>query len=46
MNGTELDFWLGSWRARWDGGEGTNTITREFDRKVVVERFEAAPRWS
>ena len=43
MNGTELDFWLGSWHARWDGGEGTNTITPEFDGKVVVERFEGRP---
>ena len=43
MNGSELDFWLGSWHARWEGGEGTNTITREFDGKVVVERFEGRP---
>ncbi len=43
MNGSELDFWLGSWRARWEGGEGTNTIMREFDSKVVVERFEGRP---
>jgi len=43
MNGFELDFWLGSWHARWNGGEGTNTITRELDRKVVVERFEGRP---
>ena len=43
MNGTELDFWLGTWQARWEGGEGTNTITREFDGKVVVERFEGRP---
>jgi len=43
MNGSELDFWLGSWHARSEGGEGTNTITREFDDKVVVERFEGRP---
>ena len=43
MDGSELDFWLGCWRARWEGGEGTNTITREFDGKVVVERFEGRP---
>jgi len=43
MDGSELDFWLGSWRARWEGGEGTNTITRELDGKVVVERFEGRP---
>jgi hypothetical protein len=43
MNGSELDFWLGSWHARWEGGEGTNTIAREFDGKVIVERFEGRP---
>jgi len=43
VNGSELDFWLGSWDARWDGGEGTNTLTREFDGKVIVERFEGRP---
>ncbi len=43
MNGTELDFWLGSWHARWEGGEGTNTLTREFGGKVIVERFEGRP---
>jgi hypothetical protein len=43
MNGTELDFWLGSWHARWEEGEGTNSITREFDGRVVFERFEGRP---
>ena len=43
MDGSELDFWLGSWRARWEGGEGTNRIAREFDGNVVVERFEGRP---
>ena len=43
MNGAELDFWLGSWHARWDGGEGTNSLTREFGGKVIVERFEGRP---
>ena len=43
MNGSELDFWLGSWDARWEGGDGTNDITRELGGKVVVERFEGRP---
>ena len=43
MNGSELDFWVGSWVARWEGGEGTNTIARELGGKVVVERFEGRP---
>jgi hypothetical protein len=38
-----LDFWLGTWTATWRGGGGTNTITRELDDRVVVERFEAGP---
>ena len=41
MNG-ELDFWLGEWDARWDGGAGTNTITRELGGAVILERFESA----
>jgi hypothetical protein len=36
-----LDFWVGEWRATWDGGTGTNTVTRELGGRVVVERFEA-----
>ena len=43
MNGSELDFWLGSSRAGWEGGEGTNRIARELDGNVVVERFEGRP---
>jgi len=43
MDGSELDFWLGSWHARWEGGEGTSSIAREFDGNVVVERFEGRP---
>jgi hypothetical protein len=37
----ELDFWLGEWDVRWDGGSGTNTITAELDGHVLVERFES-----
>ena len=42
-----LDFWLGTWTCTWDGGHGRNTITKEFDGHVVVERFEslAPERW-
>ena len=43
MNGSELDFWLGSWDVRWEGGAGTNDITRELGGKVVVERFAGRP---
>lgn len=34
-----LDFWVGEWVCTWDGGHGTNRITKEFDDHVVVERF-------
>ena len=43
MGPDALDFWLGTWIATWEGGGGTNTITRELADAVVVERFEAAP---
>jgi hypothetical protein len=43
-----LDFWVGDWSCTWDGGHGTNSITKEFDGHVVVERFEslAPERWT
>ncbi|HWC71389.1 MAG TPA: hypothetical protein VG993_09535 [Actinomycetota bacterium] len=41
MDASALDFWLGEWDCDWDGGRGTNSIVRELDDRVVVERFEA-----
>ena len=41
MGPDALDFWIGEWDCTWQGGGGTNAITRELDRAVVVERFEA-----
>jgi len=43
-----LDFWLGEWSCSWEGGHGRNTITKELDGRVVVERFESIEpeRWS
>ncbi|MDQ1540235.1 MAG: hypothetical protein QOH29_961, partial [Actinomycetota bacterium] len=38
----ELDFWLGSWVCTWEGGEGSNTVSRELGGPVIVERFEIA----
>jgi hypothetical protein len=38
-----MDFWLGSWRAKWEGGEGTNEITKDFDGCVVREAFDGGP---
>ncbi len=44
---TSLDFWLGEWAGSWEGGGGRNRITKEFDDRVVVERFESLEpeRW-
>ena len=41
----DFDFWLGTWRAAWgdEGAHGTNTITKEYDGKVVYERFDGRP---
>jgi len=36
-----IDFWLGSWKATWDGGEGTNTITKSHGGCVVNEDFRS-----
>ena len=37
----DLDFWLGSWTCTWDGGHGTNRVSRELGDRVIVERFRA-----
>ena len=34
-----FDFWAGVWDCEFDGGHAVNTIGREFDGKVIVERF-------
>jgi len=41
----DFDFWLGTWRAAWgeDGAHGTNTITKEYDNRVIYERFDGRP---
>ena len=41
MDAMALDFWLGEWDCAWDGGHGTNSVTRELDDAVVLERFDA-----
>ena len=38
----DFDFWVGSWDCIWEGGHGTNRITRELGGRVLVERFEVA----
>jgi hypothetical protein len=41
MHARALDFWIGEWECRWHDGHGVNSVTRELDDAVVVERFEA-----
>jgi hypothetical protein len=45
---TSLDFWVGDWTCTWEGGRGRNTVTKEMNGRVVVERFECLEpeRWS
>lgn len=38
------DFWVGEWEGSWDEGDGLkpyglNTITKELDQTVLVEKF-------
>ena len=37
----QLDFWLGTWKLTWNGGTGTNTITRALNDCVIEENFAA-----
>jgi hypothetical protein len=39
----QFDFWLGEWDARWDGGQGTSTITSELGGTVIMEQFDGRP---
>lgn len=36
-----LDFWLGEWDLTWEGGTGTNVVTREFGGCVIHENFHS-----
>ena len=35
----QFDFWVGTWDLTWDGGEGTNTVTRVLGDCIVHEQF-------
>ena len=37
----QLDFWVGEWNLTWDGGKGTNVVTREMDGCVIHEHFSS-----
>tara|TARA_R110002096_G_scaffold415163_1_gene616631 strand:- start:18106 stop:18666 length:561 start_codon:yes stop_codon:yes gene_type:complete len=38
----DLDFWVGKWNAVWDGGSGTNEITKEYSGCVIREDFKGS----
>jgi hypothetical protein len=38
-----LDFWVGEWDGRWEGGSGTNVISAAHDGTVILERFDGRP---
>lgn len=46
FDGTELDFWLGTWDVSWEGGHGTNRLERILGGAVIHERFEEAENGS
>lgn len=36
----QLDFWVGTWDLTWNGGTGTNVVTRdEYGDCVIIEHF-------
>jgi len=35
----QMDFWLGEWNVKWERGEGTNSVRRTLDGKVIQENF-------
>jgi hypothetical protein len=39
----DFDFWVGEWNARWEGGNGSNTVTSELGGSVILERFDGRP---
>lgn len=42
-----FDFWAGVWDCEFAGGHAVNTVTREFDDKVLRENFviDAPQTW-
>lgn len=43
FDGSELEFWLGEWTCTWDGGHGTNRLSRILADRVILEEFEEVP---
>lgn len=37
----KLDFWVGSWTLTWQGGEGSNNISKTYGGCVIQEDFKS-----
>lgn len=42
FDGTELDFWVGSWDVTWSTGHGTNELAWILGDRVLFESFRGA----
>ena len=41
---SQFDFWVGEWTATWsDTVQGSNSVTKPYDRCVILENFDAHP---
>ena len=45
MDAMALDFWLGEWNCAWDGGHGTNSVTRELDVRFGDNEYSVRVVW-
>ena len=43
MGPDAFDFWVGEWDCVTEAGKAANTVTREYEGKVLVERFSILP---
>ncbi|HWA90862.1 MAG TPA: hypothetical protein VG889_12555 [Rhizomicrobium sp.] len=39
----QMDFWLGDWDAEFQGGKGSNHITKSYEGCVIEEHFDGRP---
>ncbi len=39
----QFDFWLGEWECAWEGGSGSNRVTKILDGRVIQEEFDGRP---
>ena len=39
----QFNFWIGDWVCTWEGGQGSNSIRKSLDGRVVLESFDGSP---